>query len=657
MRDPITRYRVYIKKKKRNILDSTVNGNKLYPFVEGILEASDGSANTTERWNNSVITTEYIPVDQKHSYVFKKIGRAIYKGYICEYDQNKNYIYRSGTGSISYEVNYSSAPLKKAIPYTPSENAKYIRLMFESSVSDKDRITMLENSQAVLIHDSGSPNKEDHLLNITLHVEDSSAGYLEFIMTSFNPYFKNKINLWTDTVYVTRTYKDGSERIYWDGRPISEQIDSDGNRSYHCEGALSYLNDMRVDRISGREYQGTAFQFIMDRILSEKNDDSILCDCLDRTFYHYKENGEPVEGASIFVDQGVQYTWVSNYESGLKWLSDISESFGGHYKIRYREYDSPTDDIICRSFAMIQDFNRKIQIQPYTRKLIGTNIKKDSLFFVKKGNNPRVHKAKVNFYVANNLAYNNFLDINKGYSEILNADESIEIIDGSTAYQYLEKGRFSKLNAIFGENVFSVQKVREIENFATRIIPKGASCYNSYGDSTNIYMSTTSIYTDGENNKKNFTAYYDSDYLEDISLIKYYGLVTAVVSFENADTPKALRKMAIEWFKNLKKAIVRTSIEISLSNLKQSLTLTDQNDPFTDPEYVDIWTFISAEIPQFDITADNPEEYFVSAMDIPLDDYLNTSVTLINTKELITDNVISAGDIKGSTEGIIDTSS
>ena len=56
----------------------------------------------------------------------------------------------------------------------------------------------------------------------------------------------------------------------------------------------------------------------------------------------------------------------------------------------------------------------------------------------------------------------------------------------------------------------------------------------------------------------------------------------------------------------------------------------DSSDPFSDAEYIDIWTQIYAEIPAFGITEDSPEQYYVSEMSIPLDDYLNTQVTLAN---------------------------
>ena len=102
------------------------------------------------------------------------------------------------------------------------------------------------------------------------------------------------------------------------------------------------------------------------------------------------------------------------------------------------------------------------------------------------------------------------------------------------------------------------------------------------------------------------------------------------------------------------KRIVRSNIEISLIDLGQAVQ-NGSSDSFSDPEYIDIWTQIYAEIPAFGITNDSLEKYYVSEMSIPLDDYLNTNITLINKANLISDSNIEANDIQGSTKGIIYT--
>ena len=117
-----------------------------------------------------------------------------------------------------------------------------------------------------------------------------------------------------------------------------------------------------------------------------------------------------------------------------------------------------------------------------------------------------------------------------------------------------------------------------------------------------------------------------------------------------------LYDQAYSWFKDIKKRIVRNNIEISLVELCKTIQ-NNSSDPFSDPEYVDIWTQVYAEIPAFGITSDSPEKYYVSEMSIPLDDYLNTQVTLVNKASLISDSNIGANNMQGSTKGIIDTAS
>ena len=117
-----------------------------------------------------------------------------------------------------------------------------------------------------------------------------------------------------------------------------------------------------------------------------------------------------------------------------------------------------------------------------------------------------------------------------------------------------------------------------------------------------------------------------------------------------------LYDQAYSWFKDIKKKIVRNNIEISLIELYKTIQ-NGSSDSFSDPEYIDIWTQVYAEIPAFGITNDSLEKYYVSEMSIPLDDYLNTNITLINKANLISDSNIEANGIQGSTKGIIYTAS
>ena len=231
----------------------------------------------------------------------------------------------------------------------------------------------------------------------------------------------------------------------------------------------------------------------------------------------------------------------------------------------------------------------------------------------------------------------------------MDSDEDFETKDGEVYYKY-NNNRFNRINASFGLNVFDAKKVSEIKDFATIIIPRGSEIQTDDGRNVNIYL-TTSLTA----NNKTYTPVQASPYIEDLSLIKKYGYVCAVVDFEDADTPQKLKNMSRDWFKNLKKEIIKQNIEISLSNFSSNVIPPKSGDPLTDSEYVDIWTEVRAEIPELEMSKE--EKYYVSSLNIPLDNPINTTITLMNKANLISENKISAGDIKGASKGIIDSSS
>lgn len=662
------KYRAYIKQAKPNILGSLKNGT-----ID-----SNGNYSPTQ-YRNSTVTNDFIKVDRQHTYEFKKIETANLDFYIYEYDSNKTFL----ESIIHFEIQLGSNvdPNKCAKKYIPNQNVEYIKLQISNSDTTKNACMLLQSTTATLIHDSGSPENKDHLINATLHLEDSAAGTFEFIVHKKHLYYKQKINLWTDTLYITRTYSDGRERIIWDGRAITEEIDSDGNKMYHCEGALSYLNDVRTISNSEHEPNLTIFEFISQYIIDKANSNDAINNRFDRSFYWYKDPDaeykdyyDAISGATIIIDQGVKYLWASSHESGMKWINDIKESFNSHVKIRYRVYDSPDDDIVCRCLTAVQDFDRKVELPKYESswRSNGKRINKDLIYYIPNTNPLNVRLALMDFYYVQN---DDDL-LRHGYIEDISSQNELKqrglFVEDGILYKKPDEKRYPKMKAIFGLNVFDAKKVTEIKDFASVIIPRGIDITNAAGISSKLLMTTTNAFVEGNFNDpvisggnavqghrdyilRNENSGLEIDYLIDINLIKQYGYVEAVVDFESADTPKKLKEMGTKWFKDLKKQILNLNIEISLSNLNNHIE-AQSSDSLADPEYIDIWTQIYASIPELGITEDDPEKYFVSAMDIPLDDYLNTTLTLINKKNMISDNVISAGDIKGSAKGIIDTS-
>ena len=657
-------YRVYVKRAKDNIIGDVVRGQI----------SSQGVATedpTETRW---YITKSFLSVDSSHTYELVKIFGSNVSYMVYEYTSDKIYLSKQ---SLQDRNGHDSTKSKIYVP--SSLGVSYVKLAIWDTTNYPDAgyfpTMFLRSADPFLIHDSNSPEKEYHLIDPNLQLGDCTAGSFEFVIYPGHSYYQNKINLFTDTFYITRTYKNGSERIIWDGRAITEEIDADGNKAYHCEGALSYLNDIRVAGSQRGSINATVYEFINGYIVAWQSDKSQRSNRMDRSFYSYKENGEYVDTSSIFCDQGTRYAWNINYESGLKWLNDIQQTFGGHMKIRYRDYDSVKDDIICRSFTYVQDFDRTFTIQDFSNIKIDTRIKRGSVFSYRK--NARytraIYIANVDFTIESGKTFQSYINGNKVAplsSKLVGNVTSEGQIDNTKQYWVVNNAyavykpealRFSVLYANFGTDIFEAKKTSEINDFATYVIPRGMSIESSSGTESHIYLSTRKAYIDGKEYSYNPPKdkqgiEYTSDALLDISLTKQYGNVEAIVDFESANTPQVLYDQAYSWFKDIKKKIVRNNIEISLVELCKTIQ-NGSSDPFSDPEYVDIWTQVYAEIPAFGITNDSPEKYYVSEMSIPLDDYLNTQVTLVNKASLISDSNIGANNMQGSTKGIIDTAS
>lgn len=762
------RYKIYIKPMRKNLLNyDDLERGDINNIGEDVQSESD---------NIRLKANKKIPVKKNKIYQLMEIGYDDYKYWIYEYDDQDNIIAHS---LIEIDVDNSDVGYKTF--YRPQyENTKYIRIKIETNVRDvwnatiseinhTDRKTasprtknhfkklslrkrvsnfmFLESSDAILIHDSYSPEKNDHLLNVNLDLNDSAAGSLTFTTHPNHPYFKNKINLWTDTVYVTRMYKNGSERIIWDGRPINYEQIIDGI-TYYCEGALSYFNDFRVMEGNGYHDPYLDPPDLINKFILDYKNNSIYSDRMDRTFFtsssykiasndgndqlnlqiidHHDKRYDGFE--YIDIDKGYRNLWALRRESGLKWLNDICESYGAHMKILYDENDSPNDIIIARKLVITSKEIDKGDILFETENLFNWQyISKNDIFW-------DFDNGNKNLYIcAADKDFNNVVSINKlkpgnkdistlTYIELKEDDlkelgeKRIEVTLGSHIYiitiEYnhyfanddpswyynpVTKGLFFiiyikekqsdclNLHATFGIDIFDAKKVSEIDSFATKIIPRGAKCkrsikvdpignninteaYQSSSDleETNIFMNTMSAYFDGNyvtNNEggevyrvTNFKWYHWDDCVEDTELIKKYGLVEAVVDFEFADTPLKLFNAASKWFKELKKKIIKNTIDISLTDFGQLDFPSSKTYYFyTESECLDLWTQVYAYIPELGVGTENPaEHYSVVSLSIPLDDPLNTQVTLNDYKSMITDNVIIAGDIRGSSIGVID---
>ena len=697
------KYRVYIKKAMEEINCGWELGN---------IDNNNGQDKPNST-NSYIRTANYISIDDDCTLHLLIPNWSFNSVYLYFYNSNKEYI----TFKTKYNVN--KIDLKTTDP-----NAKYVRIIAYRLTINSSTIVYAHNhiniivvhkkNKPVLLHDSSIPEKEYHLINANLHLEDSTAGSLEFVLTKHHPYYTQKLNFLTDTLYVTRTYKDGSERIIWDGRPISEEVDTEGNILYHCEGALSYLNDIRIPKNPyGVRYLSIA-QLFDEYILSGLN--SISDDGVADRYFHTIQTkdgqNEYIEFNRIYIKNSNTYAIDMNSDSGLKLLNDIRDSFKAHFKVQYDKNSSVYDDTIHRCLTGVDEFEGLIPIKriyivantyPVSSRNVNSElidnaakIKTDELFYIGYDDssllNIQLFKSLVSFTCTRQSTSANFNDADhyKYYIRKINdIDPNLYEMRYSEEFEMDAEGNLVNrlyiktlantiphLKAEFGLNIFSAKKTTEIENIATSIIPRGLQFEGSNGQETNVFLNSSSIIKDNVDGQGNVTKKvtnfeqtekppeeavdFAGSYLFDYDLIKKYGIIEAVVDFEEADTPKKLYYQGRVWFKELKRNIVRRNVEISLYDLTRAITynpdIEDTNELLADPEYIDIWTHIDASIPELDITEADPETYYVSALDIPLDNWIDTQVSLVNTAELISQAKIDAGYILGSSKGIIDTS-
>lgn len=703
------KYRVYIKQARENLLETQS------PKVE-IVHGHLNSNGTEQPDTYDQLISGYIEIDQNKKYQLVELGQEYYVYDTYEYSDRGVIIADSAQEFTITPNNYFQY-------YKPKKpNAKYIRLIIRRNSRDGGLINknekdpglyyariksfmFLESNKAIMIHDSQSPRQTDHLINPNLELSDSSPGSFTFTIYKGHPYSKNKINLWTDTIYVTRTYKNGSERIIWDGRPIHAEYDTSGNITYTCEGALGYFNDLRVLNTVGYDPKVSPEKFIQEYIIDYKNDSSRY-DRMDRTFF----SSSMLRNSYIDIDSGYKNVWAARRESALKWLNDIMDGYSGHMKVLYDKYSSPNDDHLTRSLVAIQDFDKNHIMQSVALVVYNSPqyVLKGTMLYDHNGHSGTLTIYKITrtidvkksgisrIIIRNNSEVVATIDnaVQKAKDEVdetipgtnlkvkLSYDEEIVTnYHGINVYTPNGFEHFTRIHTEFGTEIFDAQKESSIGDVATKIIPRGAPCSQSINngdgkntdndtEESNIFLNTSGAFVDGNytgtisgttiQGYRNFTWYDSKDHIEDPQLIKMYGLVEAVVDFESANTPLELYNAAKEWFKNLKKDIVKTSITISLNDFGQIEMTEDTSNYmlYTDPEYIDIWTQVYAKIPELDIGVNDPSEhYFVVSMSIPLDDHLNTKLTLANNRDLITDNKIVAGDIRGTPKGIIDKNS
>lgn len=637
------RYRAWIK-----TCDPEISGD----FESGGIDSSGNpSANSY-----ALRTKDFIEVDSSKRYrIIIRNGLTLD---IFLYDSNKNYRTKESysASATSGNVNKSDRILTN-VDLSTSGATKYVKMVVHRYNPDTQSYLPEESLYAtalsvidpypapVLIHDSLNPDKSFHLNEPKLVMSDSCAGSFDFSIEPKHRYYSNKINLITDTVYVERIYDNGSSKIIWDGRPISESIGWDKIKNVHCEGALAYLNDSRVPYGNGHAISATIYQFITGNILSKHN--LIATDNYarqDRTIFYNALSTPASEGASIYVNRFQKYEWWPNFEGSLQWLNDyIIGAFGGHMKLRYNSGEDPSMRYISRKLTVIQKFD---YVETISQWVNGNTYSENDLVFrngiVYIARNRNQYTAGTGTPGSNQSGWYNV-------QMVVNFPQknTVKIYSDYATWEPI-KWRFSEAKIDFGKNLLNYTKSDSISEFATRIIPRG----KSIDDPTNRGLEYH-VYLNGVKDAYGNVVEQASDtpYLDDKLLQYKYGIIEACVDFNDAENPTVLLNNAKEWFSDLRKSIIDSVIEVSIVDLGDSLTPSASDDPYCDSKYIDLWTRVYVTAKPFGL---QNEEYYVTQISIPLDDPAGTEITLTSKNKLLTDSSITNGMVTGTKKGVID---
>lgn len=168
----------------------------------------------------------------------------------------------------------------------------------------------------LLIFDTRSPMDELKLIDPQLHLEDNSAGSLEFTIPYTNLGYDDTITQPMKTeIFV---YEDGRE--LWSGRILTEERDFYNRRKLYCEGELAYLNDTCQPQ---REYNMMTLRQFLGAVLDIHNskvdeNKAFHIGIVDQDL----DTGDPLD---------YRYT---QYQKTMEVINDLLETYGGHLSIR-----------------------------------------------------------------------------------------------------------------------------------------------------------------------------------------------------------------------------------------------------------------------------------------------------------------------------------
>lgn len=201
----------------------------------------------------------------------------------------------------------------------------------------------------LMVFDDQTIEDDLQLISPKLVLEDNDPGTLDFSLPPNHRYYNhidgNGIHYTkpggtgryifeskNDTVIV---YKNG--KWLWEGRPTDCKMDFNKNKTVHCEGALSYLEDC-IQPLAHYNFNNmsTCCRQFLEAIIEIYNDNLIAQE--EETGLNFKRRKIYVNGSSYITvtpDQISNFDRTTNFENTLETINKrLINKFGGHLRLR-----------------------------------------------------------------------------------------------------------------------------------------------------------------------------------------------------------------------------------------------------------------------------------------------------------------------------------
>lgn len=445
-------------------------------------------------------------------------------------------------------------------------------------------------------------------------MEDNKSGNLTFTVLPDNLTY-NEIRLISSTIKVTEyVYDDNgalvSQKILWKGRPISIEEDINGARTYVCEGALAFLNDIVCYPIGGGWFPWIFDIFDakgIDRETAQQEVKALTAEDQQNMVYKY--------GIQDYLDNGGSRNGV-NDEGSIFSYTDYDTDFFGNCTLTYgKGYN-----YMCRPDRKINVGNVDIAwlsnrgFHDHTTDGGGTGPYSPSeyrngvwSFQVRFGKDTKAGGA-LDQILEMTVEHNGGHLIMRHETE--NGEEKmyLDYIGDISADTDLHEAQYGKNVIDFNGNI-------ELNVPVTDIVPRG-KCISTYQGEHNFTLRDFGQFTEWVGIRNNGYKY--GVHLVNEKLVEEYGRIQQIVDFPDIDDPNELKKAGEEWLKT-NSSFLYSSYDVSILDLGRVYGNSVSPVHLLDLVHVSIPGKLDDHFP-------------VTKLEIDLLDPVNTIVTFSTTK-------------------------